>query len=98
MTLRNYEEVAEEFFTELAERGGNRLPALFDELMVTRVFKSACESGVTADDNIAKILRGQISICDEFRNRLRMAWEAREAKANAERSDQFQKGGSEESQ
>ena len=94
MTLRNYEDVAEEFFTELAERGGNRLPALFDELMVTRVFKSACESGVTVDDNVAKILRGQISICDEYRNNLRMAWEAREAKANAEREFQLQKGGS----
>lgn len=98
MTLRNYEDVADEFFAELVERGGNRLPALFDELMVTRVFKSACESGMTADDNIAKILRGQISICDEYRNKLRMAWESREAKANAERGSRFQEGGSKSSQ
>lgn len=97
MIMRKYEEVADEFFTELAERGGNRLPALFDELMTTRIFRSASELGTVADDDIPKILRGQISICDECLNRLRMAWEAREAKANAEREARLRTGGSAES-
>ena len=93
MILRDYETVAEEFFKELVEHGGNVLPKLFSELLTTRMFKSVKEIGVTVDSDIPRLLRGQISICDEYLAKLRMAWEAREVKASAEREAQFQKGG-----
>ena len=93
MRMRDYETVANEFFEELAERGGNALPALFDELLTTRVFKSGREVGLTVDDGVRSMICGQISICDEFLRLLKAAWEAREAKASAEREDQFRKGG-----
>ena len=91
MILRDYETVAEEFFTELAERGGDRLPALFEEMNTVRMVKSMREMGRTVDERAILALGGQNSICDEYLTKLRMAWEAREAKAYVEREAQFRK-------
>lgn len=87
--LRSYETVSDEFFKWLDHNSDGKL--LFAEMLTTRILKSARETG-TPMDGAAPWLRGQISICDEFLNRMSLTFDQQKPEANGGAGDGFSGG------